>query len=137
MANPTNGSSATSRKPSRTNTASACRRTPYRITENWFHHSLLLDFTNPQAVKWWFDKRKYLLDMGVEGFKTDGGEFLFDYDAKLHNGKAAWKRTTSTPGSISAPIMHSWPRTAWTDLPSAAPTMRGCKRVPCTGRGTS
>lgn len=60
--------------------------TPYRITENWFHHSLLLDFTNPDAVRWWFEKRKYLLDMGVEGFKTDGGEFLFPQDARLHDG---------------------------------------------------
>lgn len=60
--------------------------TPYRITENWFHNSLLPDFTNPKAVDWWFEKRKYLLDMGVEGFKTDGGEFLFDHTAVLHSG---------------------------------------------------
>lgn len=59
---------------------------PYRITENWFHNSLLIDFTNPNAVDWWFSKRKYLLDMGVEGFKTDGGEFLFDKSLRLHNG---------------------------------------------------
>lgn len=61
--------------------------TPYRITEKWFHHSLVLDFTNPKAVEWWFEKRKYLLDMGVEGFKTDGGEFLFDRAARLCNGQ--------------------------------------------------
>ncbi len=60
--------------------------TPYRITEKWFHNSLLLDFTNPAAVQWWFDKRNYLLDMGVEGFKTDGGEFLFDRTTRLHDG---------------------------------------------------
>ena len=60
--------------------------TPYRITERWFHNSLLPDFTNPETVKWWFDKRKYLLDLGVEGFKTDGGEFLFDKRTRLYDG---------------------------------------------------
>ena len=51
--------------------------TPYRIPEGvWFSGSLLPDFTNPETVEWWFGKRQYLLDMGVEGFKTDGGEFL-------------------------------------------------------------
>ncbi|MDR0929846.1 MAG: hypothetical protein LBM74_09095, partial [Oscillospiraceae bacterium] len=60
--------------------------TPYRIPEKWFHGSLLPDFSNPEAEKWWFDKRRHLLDMGVEGFKTDGGEFLFEKTARLHNG---------------------------------------------------
>ena len=59
---------------------------PYRITENWFRGSMMLDFTNSDAVAWWFSKRKYLLDMGVEGFKTDGGEFLFEKTARLHDG---------------------------------------------------
>ena len=72
--------------------------TPYRITEKWFHNSLLLDFTNPKAVQWWFDKRKYLLDMGVEGFKTDGGEFLFDETAKLHNGLDGLEAHNLYPG---------------------------------------
>ncbi|NHM33618.1 TIM-barrel domain-containing protein [Neobacillus terrae] len=50
---------------------------PYRIPEGWFKESLLMDFSNPEGVKWWFDKRKYLLDIGVAGFKTDGGEMVF------------------------------------------------------------
>lgn len=60
---------------------------PYRITEMWFGNSLMPDFTNPETVKWWFDKRKYLLELGVAGFKTDGGEFLFDESARLYDGR--------------------------------------------------
>lgn len=71
---------------------------PYRITEGWFHNSLLLDFTNPQAKAWWFGKRKYLLDMGVEGFKTDGGEFLFANDARLHDGSRGLEAHNRYPG---------------------------------------
>ena len=36
--------------------------------------------------------------MGVEGFKTDGGEFLFDYDAKLHNGQSGLEAHNLYPG---------------------------------------
>lgn len=61
--------------------------TPYQIPENhWFAGSLLPDFTNPKAVAWWFEKRKYLLEMGVAGFKTDGGEFILRDDILAANG---------------------------------------------------
>ena len=71
--------------------------TPYRITENWFHNSLLPDFTNPEAVSWWFGKRKHLLDIGVEGFKTDGGEFLYDHTARLYNGMTGLEAQNAYP----------------------------------------
>ena len=62
--------------------------TPYTIPEDhWFAGSLLPDFTNPDTVKWWFDKRKYLLDMGVAGFKTDGGEFVLSDDIVTYDGQ--------------------------------------------------
>ena len=61
--------------------------TPYTIPEgNWFPGSMIPDFTNPETVKCWFGKRQYLLDMGVDGFKTDGGEFVHSEDARFFNG---------------------------------------------------
>ncbi len=61
--------------------------TPYRIPEErWFGGAMLPDFTNKETVDWWFSKRQYLLDMGVDGFKTDGGEFIYSNEIKVHNG---------------------------------------------------
>ena len=77
--------------------------TPYRIPEGlWFSGSLLPDFTNPETVSWWFEKRKYLLDMGVEGFKTDGGEFLYDPSVRLHNGMTGIEAHNLFPGQYIA-----------------------------------
>lgn len=61
--------------------------TPYAIPQGkWFGGSMVPDFTNPETVKSWFAKRQYLLDMGVDGFKTDGGEFIHDENARFHDG---------------------------------------------------
>ncbi len=61
---------------------------PYYIPEgNWFGGSMIPDFTNPETCQSWFEKRQYLLDMGVDGFKTDGGEFIYNETASFHNGK--------------------------------------------------
>lgn len=60
---------------------------PYRIRPFWFHDSLLPDFTNPDVVDWWMSKRAYLLEeMGVDGFKTDGGEHLWGKDVMFADG---------------------------------------------------
>lgn len=54
---------------------------PYRVPPIWFANSLVLDVTNPEAVNWWLSKRQYLLDeIGIDGFKTDGGEHLWGED---------------------------------------------------------
>ena len=61
--------------------------TPYRMPYGWFANSLLLDFSNPEAKEWWFNKRRYLIeDLSVDGFKTDGGEFIFDDNLAFYNG---------------------------------------------------
>ena len=67
--------------------------TPYTIPKgNWFPDSMVPDFTNPATVQSWFGKRQYLLDIGVDGFKTDGGEFIHRSDAQFHD------RTTGKEG---------------------------------------
>ncbi|KRG13208.1 alpha-glucosidase [Virgibacillus soli] len=53
----------------------------------------VVDFTNPEACKWFTDKLKVLMDMGVDSFKTDFGERIptdvVYYDGsdpeKMHN----------------------------------------------------
>ncbi len=45
----------------------------------------LVDFTNPDACRWYGDKLRRLLDMGVDCFKTDFGERI-PTDVVYHNG---------------------------------------------------
>ncbi|WP_019537298.1 TIM-barrel domain-containing protein [Paenibacillus ginsengihumi] len=64
--------------------------TPYRIPYNWFKDCLVLDFTNEEARRWWFKKRQYLLDeVGIDGFKTDGGECILGHDLMFADGTSA------------------------------------------------
>ncbi|WP_163539853.1 TIM-barrel domain-containing protein [Gracilibacillus sp. YIM 98692] len=71
--------------------------TPYRIPENWFTNSLIMDFTNEEAKQWWFAKRQYLLDIGVDGFKTDGGEFVFGKDLVFADGSTGSEMRNKYP----------------------------------------
>jgi len=50
------------------------------------HRSGIIDFTNPEAVEWYKDQHRRLMDMGVDAFKTDFGEYL-PRDAVHANGK--------------------------------------------------
>ena len=47
----------------------------------------LVDFTNPQAVKWYQDKLKTLLDMGVDCFNTDFGDLTLFQQAQSGEAK--------------------------------------------------
>ena len=59
---------------------------PYRIPHTWCIESEIPDFTNPKTNEIWFKHWQYLLDMGVDGFKTDGGEFVHEEDAQFFDG---------------------------------------------------
>jgi len=56
----------------------------------WFEGSYVIDLFNPQAREWFKEKRKYLIDeLGVDGFKTDGGEHLWERDTVVYGGISA------------------------------------------------
>lgn len=51
----------------------------------WQPGLAIIDFTNPEACKWYAEKLELLLDMGVDCFKTDFGERI-PVDAVYYNG---------------------------------------------------
>lgn len=53
--------------------------------DNWQPGMALVDFTNPAAVKWYTDKLKTILDVGVDCFKTDFGERI-PIDVRYYDG---------------------------------------------------
>ena len=60
---------------------------PYRNRGWWFPNALMPDFTNDEATDWWLAKRRYLVDdVGVDGFKTDGGEHAWGTDLVYADG---------------------------------------------------
>lgn len=73
--------------------------TPYRLPTNvWLGNSLTPDFTNPSASQWWFSKRAYLFDdVGIDGFKCDGGEFIWGRDLQFYNGKKGSEMRNAYP----------------------------------------
>lgn len=61
--------------------------TPYHNRGWWFPDALIPDFTDPEVRRWWGDRRRYLLDeVGIDGFKTDGGEHLWGHDLRFADG---------------------------------------------------
>ncbi len=62
-------------------------------TDQWQAGMGIVDFTNPKACRWFGDKLRVLVDMGVDCFKTDFGELIptdvVYYDGsnpvKMHN----------------------------------------------------
>ncbi len=61
---------------------------PYRNPGWWFPGALLPDFTNPEATEWWLSRRRYLVEeLGVDGFKTDGGEHIWGSDVVFADGR--------------------------------------------------
>ncbi|MFC3803060.1 alpha-xylosidase [Cohnella sp. GCM10012308] len=55
-------------------------------TDLWQYGMGIVDFTNPDACRWYGDKLRALVDMGVDSFKTDFGERIPTEDVVYFDG---------------------------------------------------
>ncbi len=92
--------------------------TPYRNPGGWFNSALMLDFTSSEAADWWLAKRRYLVDeIGVDGFKTDGGEHAWGSDLRYADGTTGGETNNRYPVLYQAAyhrLMHERGRTGVT-----------------------
>ena len=79
---------------------------PYRNPGWWFTDALVPDLTNPAAVEWWLLRRRCLVEeMGVDGFKTDGGEHLWGREVMFADGRRGDEMINAFP-VLYAEVYH-------------------------------
>lgn len=83
---------------------------PYRSPGWWFTGALVPDLTSPAAVAWWLARRRYLVEeMGVDGFKTDGGEHLWGSGVVFADGRRGDEMINAFPvlyGAVYHWLLH-------------------------------
>ncbi len=79
------------------------RLRPYRNRGWWFPLGLMPDLTDARAAAWWTDKRRYLVDeVGVDGFKTDGGEHAWGRELVYLDGRLGDEKNNTFPVHYAA-----------------------------------
>ncbi len=77
--------------------------TPYRNRGWWFPLALMPDLTDPRAARWWTDRRRYLVEeVGIDGFKTDGGEHAWGDDLVYLDGRSGREKNNAFPVAYAA-----------------------------------
>ena len=59
---------------------------PYVFPSNFNANAAMIDFTNPEAVRWWQGRIREALDLGADGFMQDFGEQV-QTDMRFANGE--------------------------------------------------
>lgn len=71
---------------------------PYKVPGFWFHDALMPDLTDSRVRSWWADLHKYLVtDLGVDGFKTDGGEHAWGANLQYLDGRSGMEKNNLFP----------------------------------------
>jgi alpha-glucosidase (family GH31 glycosyl hydrolase) len=109
---------------------------PYRNRGWWFPGALLPDFTKAEARRWWTEKRRYLIeDVGIDGFKTDGGEHAWGTDLRYADGTHGGETNNRYPVQYAA-AYHDLLRSAGRDpVTFSRAGFTGSSAVPCHWAG--
>ena len=127
----------------------------------WQSGMAIVDFTNPEAVKWYQRGLEKLLDMGVDCFKTDFGEriptevvwhngadpmkmhnfypYLYNQavfellERKRGKGEAVLFARSATAGGQKVPV--HWGGDCWSDYESMEQSLRGGLSLTSSGFG--
>ncbi|MFT3798483.1 TIM-barrel domain-containing protein [Microbacterium sp.] len=76
---------------------------PYRNRGWWFPLALMPDLTDARAAAWWTEKRRYLVEeIGVDGFKTDGGEHAWGAELEYLDGRRGDEKNNTFPVAYAA-----------------------------------
>ncbi len=76
---------------------------PYRNRGWWFPLALMPDLTDERAARWWTEKRRYLVEeVGVDGFKTDGGEHAWGAELVYLDGRRGDEKNNTFPVAYPA-----------------------------------
>ena len=75
----------------------------HKVRPFWFRNGYIWDVTNPAERDWWLNKRAYLLDdLGVDGFKTDGGEHMWGSQTRFADGRQGDELWNTYPQQYTA-----------------------------------
>jgi alpha-glucosidase (family GH31 glycosyl hydrolase) len=109
---------------------------PYRNRGWWFPGALLADFTNAEARRWWTEKRRYLIEeVGIDGFKTDGGEHAWGADLRYADGTHGGETNNRYPVQYAA-AYHELLQSAGRDpVTFSRAGFTGSSAVPCHWAG--
>ena len=90
----------------------------YRNRGWWFPLAPMPDFSSVEATTWWTSKRRYLVEeLGIDGFKTDGGEHAWGAELRYADGRRG------DEGNNLYPVHYA---RAYGDL------LRSCGKAPVT-----
>jgi alpha-glucosidase (family GH31 glycosyl hydrolase) len=109
---------------------------PYHNRGWWFPGGLLPDWTNPETRRWWTDKRRYLLDeLGIDGFKTDGGEHAWGDELRYHDGSRGDVTNNLFANQYAGAYHELLQRTGTDGITFSRAGFTGAGAVPCHWAG--